>query len=173
MSADDLTDFVWRHLERKLAQAGAAAGPGELRRLLSVEQLTLPGDEGGAPGERLVRFQLAFRRGEVNVELNAHDGALMSWVFEKLAAGNGPPADPAAALALAESAAQLGPGAVLVNAGYEEIGGRPIFVCQWEHRQEGILVERDYVRVLVSGESGRVFAVHRRWHTVDFIPGER
>jgi hypothetical protein len=90
-----------------------------------------------------------------------------------LADGSGPPPDPSTALALATAAADLPPGAVLAHADYEELGGRPVFVCQWEHHEDGVPVERDYIRVLVSGHSGRVFAVHRRWHTVNFAPSQR
>jgi hypothetical protein len=169
-------EFVWKHLERKLAQSGVAGvGPAELRRLVSVERLPLPGSKpaGEALDDRLVRFELSFYRGEVNVELNARDGTLMAWVFERLADGPGPPADPADALALAEVAAELPAGAVLAHAAYEEIGGRPVFVCHWEHRENGVLVERDYIRVLLSGQSNRVFAIHRRWHAVSFFATER
>jgi hypothetical protein len=176
MIAGPLPDFVWRHLERKLAQSGATgAGPTDLRRLVSIDRLPLPEDGSGdePPSERLVRFELSFRHGEVNVELNARDAAPMSWVFEKLADGPGPQPAPADALTVATAAAELPPGAVLAHADYEEIGGRPVFVCQWEHREDGVLVERDYIRVLVSGQSGRVFAVHRRWHAVNLAASER
>jgi hypothetical protein len=74
---------------------------------------------------------------------------------------------------VAEAAAKLPPNAVLLQQGYEDIGGRPVFVAHWEHREDGVLVERDYIRVLVSGHSGRVFAIQRRWHDVDLNPSER
>ena len=108
----------------------------------------------------------------MTVELNANTGEPMSWICSKFADGN-TPLTPPEALRLAAAAVELPPGAALAHQGYEDIGGRPVFVAHWEHREDGVLVERDYLRVLVSGYSGRVFAVQRCWHAVDFLPSER
>jgi hypothetical protein len=144
----------------------------DLSRLVSVERRTTPG--GDAPGDQtLARFELFFRQGDLSVELNAADGEPLSWVYPKLAEGNAAPSDAASALAAAEQAAALPPGAVLVHADFEIMNGRRVFVAHWEHREQGLPVERDYIQVLVSGQTGRVFAVHRRWHSVNFSPSER
>lgn len=125
-----------------------------------------------AETQTLTRFALYFRRADMTVELNANTGEPMSWMCSKFADGNAP-LTPAEAMRVAEAAANLPPNAVLAQQGYEDMGGRPVFIAHWEHREDGVLVERDYVRVLVSGHSGRVFAIQRRWHDVDLNPSER
>jgi hypothetical protein len=120
----------------------------------------------------LTRFSVFFRRTDLTVELNANTGEPMSWICTALAEGN-TPLPPAEALRVAQAAAKPPQSAVLVENGYEDIGGVPVFVAHWEHREDSVLVERDYIRVLVGGHSGRVFAVQRRWHEVDLNPSER
>lgn len=175
--SDDLGRFLDRHLRRRLEAAAVSADAADLTRLVSFEPIPMaaaaPEPASGPDAQTLVRYELGFRRGDVSVELNAHDGQPLSWLFAKLAEGDGPPPAPAAALATATAAADPPADAVLTQSGYEELGGKPVFVAHWEHHHEGVVVERDYIRVLVSGGSGRVFAVHRRWHAVDFNPTER
>jgi hypothetical protein len=177
-----LEQFAWRHVERKLAGAGLTPSQEELARLVSVVKQALPGEDRRAAAtpppvvageaQTLTRFALYFRRAEMTVELNANTGEAMSWFCSKLAEGN-TPLTPPEALRVAEAAVQLPPGAILAHQGYEDMGGKPVFVAHWEHREDGVPVEHDYVRVLVSGHSGRVFAVQRCWHTVDLVPNQR
>ena len=174
----DVVTFLRRHVHRRLEQRGIEVPDAEVERLVSFDAIPMPGDEGptGAANpnaQTLARFEVSFRQGDVVVGLNANDGEMLSWTFAKLAEGDGPPPSVSAALALSIEAAQPPAGAVLVHSGYEDMGGRPVFVAQWAHHHEQILVERDFIRVLVSGASGRVFAVHRRWHTVDAAATER
>ena len=179
---DELEGFACRHIERKLAAAGATPSGSDLARWVSVHRQALPGEAGGtgttpAPvvaGETqtLTRLAIYFRRADLTVELNANTGEPMAWICSDFADGNAP-LTPPEALRLAESAAELPPGAVLAHQGYEDLGGRPVFVAHWEHREQGILVERDYLRVLVSGHSGRIFAIQRCWHQVDLAPSVR
>jgi hypothetical protein len=174
-----LEGFARLHLRRKLAVAGVSVSETDLDRLVMVvrEQAPVVGVDGTraqAPrvGETLNRFSVLFRRTDLTVELNANTGEPMSWICSALAEGD-TPLPPAEALQVAEAAAKLPANAVLVQQGYQEVGGKPVFVAHWEHREDGVLVERDYIRVLVGGHSGRVFAVQRRWHDVDLNPSER
>lgn len=170
-----LEEFVWNYLRRRLRQADAAEHARELPRLVSFERQALPGagDEPAGAVQTLARFELLFRRGDLTIELNAHDGAPMSWVFAKLAEGSTGPLAAAQALQVAEAAAAPPAGAVLAHAEYETIAGRPVFIARWEHHDDGVPVERDYIQVSISGDSGRVFSVHRHWHDVDLNPTER
>jgi hypothetical protein len=172
--------FAWKQIERKLAASGVLPAQGALARFVSIVRQALPGERDGATpapagaGETqtLTRFALYFRRADMTVELNANTGEPMSWICSKFADGNAP-LTPPEAMRVAEAAAKLPPNAVLLQQGYEDMGGRPVFVAHWEHREDGVLVERDYIRVLVSGHSGRVFAIQRRWHDVDLTASER
>lgn len=189
MSEKDLERFVWKHIERKLAAAGVTPARADLERAIAVVREPLPRGEHGtdaAPaggsvtgettddatddatddGQALTRHAVYFRRADMTVELNGNTGELLSWACQKLAEG-ATPLGPAEALQVAETAAQPPPGAVLVQHGYEDMAGTPVFVAHWEHREEGILVERDYLRVLVSGHSGKVFSLQRCWHAID------
>ena len=58
--------------------------------------------------------------------------------------------------------------AVLEVAAWEEQAGEPEFVARWSHRVGGIPVERDFIHVDVNGNHGKAFAVHRKWHALDF-----
>jgi len=178
----EFEQFAWKHIGRKLAASGVVPAASNLSRFVSVVRQPLPGEKASdgaasAPAspdeaQALIRFTLYFRRADMTVELNANTGEPMSWICSKLAEGNAP-LTPPEALRLAEAAAKVPPNAVLAHQGYEDIGGRPVFVAHWEHREDGVLVERDYIRVLVSGHSGRVFAVQRSWHDVDLNPSQR
>jgi hypothetical protein len=175
---NDVGTFLRRHLRRRLEQRGVDLPAAEVERLVSFEAVPMPGDAGPARvadpnSQSLARHEVSFRHGDIVVGLNAHDGSPLSWTFAKLAEGDGPPPSDDEALALAIEAGQPPEGAVLVHSAYEDMAGRPVFVAQWAHHHDQILVERDFIRVLVSGTSGRVFAVHRRWHAVDTAATER
>jgi hypothetical protein len=177
MSDEDLERFVWKHLERKLAAAGVTPAKADLARAIVVARESLPGGEravrgtgatGNATddGQALTRHAVYFRRADITVELNGNTGEVLSWACAKLAEGS-TPLTPAEALQAAEAAAQPPPGAILIQQGYEDMAGMPVFVAHWEHREDGVPVERDYLRVLVSGHSGRVFSIQRCWHAID------
>jgi hypothetical protein len=175
--SDDAERFVQSHLARRLERAGVEVGPPERARLLSVDRLP-PASEPPAGGDdrdsqRLVRFEVGLRRGDISVQLNGRDGELMSWLYTHLAEGSAPAPNAQAALQAATAAAAPPPDAVLASAGFETLGGQTVFVAHWDHVHEGVRVERDFIRALVSGRSGRVFAVHRHWHDVDFDATER
>jgi hypothetical protein len=174
VTADEET-FVWRHLERRLQNAGVNLPPGELRRWISVrpEPVAEAGAAQAAGGPRVVKYHLGFHHGDLSIELNARTGNPLSWSFPALAEGKGGPLPEVEALNLAEATAALPEGAVLLSAGYETLNGRSVFVAHWEHREGGVRVERDYIRVLISGDSGRVFAMYRRWHVIEFALTER
>ena len=177
-----LEEFARLQLRRKLDAAGVSIPTGDLDRLVRVVREQLPAQKEGAeptPPPRvggevqiLSRFSVFFRCADISVELNANTGEPLSWICSALTEGN-TPLPPADAMRVAEAAVKLPEDAVLVRQGYEDMGGMPVFVAHWEHRVEGVLVERDYLRVLVGGHSGRVFAVQRRWHDVDLNPSER
>jgi hypothetical protein len=152
--------FLLQRLQRRLEREGVELPEEDIAASVWLEPV-----ETSAAG---VRYQVRLRRADVNIELNANTADVQSWALPKLADGPGPEPDDATALARAQAAAQLPAGAVLATSEWDEVAGRRVFIAHWEHREGGILVERDHVQVLVSGESGRVYAVYRRWHAIDF-----
>jgi len=163
--------FIVRALERKLIAAGQGDKVGALAELVRIDPMvdTPPGD---GP-LRLWRMTVSFRVGEVGVALNGRDGEVMSWELPAAREGTTRDLPDQEALALATTAAELPDGAVLTFAGYEEVAGAPFFVAHWEHRHQGVVVERDFIQVLVNGKTGAICGVSRRWHTPDETPGRR
>src|SRR5262245_30503175 len=170
--------FFWDYCRCKLEQAGHAAAVPHLRRFLRpvLRDIDPPEPKIGAPagpGLRRYQFDVCFRVSDATVELNAADGGLMGWQLAAHAEGSTDALPSDQALAAAAQAAPLPPGAVLASAGYEEMAGTRVFLARWEHQEDGIAVERDYVQVLVNGQTGRVFALQRHWHSIDYRETER
>jgi hypothetical protein len=162
-------EHVFRSLARDLERAGTPEAVLHLRHLLRVRRLAVE-PEGKL---RRVKLQMQQRTSDYSVQLNAVTGEQTGWYFSGLSADPGDAFPAEEALAAAAKAANAPEGAVLKHSGYEEQGEQPVFVARWEHRQDGIPVERDYIQVLVNGAHGRPFAWSRRWHAVDPKPGWR
>jgi hypothetical protein len=113
------------------------------------------------------------RVSEYSARYSPVTGEQRSWLFAAFAERCGRGLSKAQALEVAKKAAAPPEDAVLEVADYETQAGEEVFVARWAHFVDGIRVERDYIQVLVNGELGRVFAVHRHWHTVDEKPSWR
>jgi hypothetical protein len=160
---------LWEYMRGQLEKLGQGESALYLQHFLlaRAQEPTVRGELA------LVPFEMFHRVSDYTVKLDAMDGEVMGWHFEVLAEdpGNSIPADKAVEAARAE--ADPPPEAVLKVSEYEQVGDAPVFVARWEHEVDGIPVERDYIHVLVNGKSGRPFAVHRRWHALEFNPKER
>jgi hypothetical protein len=162
--------FLWAHLRRKVARVDTEAAE-RLREFVQAVDVEPPGDLPSGAG--LIRFELRYRLGELSIELDARTAELASWTFPLLRDADGARPSDAEATRLAEAASDPPADAVLASAEWENMGGLDVYVVRWEHHEDGVLVERDYVQVLVSAQSGRTFSVSRRWHTVDENWSER
>jgi len=120
-----------------------------------------------------VHFNLYQRLSDYVASYNARTGQQMSWFFGALADDSDSSLDESDCLERAREVADPPAGAVQTAAGYQEYGGRKVFLARWAHEHKGIPVERDYIQVLVNGKHGRPFALHRKWHEVDTDPGQR
>jgi hypothetical protein len=120
-----------------------------------------------------VGFGMYQRISEYVARYSPVTGEQRSFLFSAFAERSGKGLSKAQALELATKAASPPEDAILEVADYEEQAGDQVFVARWAHVVDGIRVERDYIQVLVNGELGRVFAVHRHWHTVDEKPSWR
>jgi hypothetical protein len=165
--ASAVVRFVWAHLARKVERAGFPEEARALREHVDLAEVLDPADLPSVPSLRVQRFEVRRRVGELVVELNASDASLLSWLFPpaRLPAGKDLGRDQA--LQIAERAAAPPAGAVLTEAEYQDVGGDPVFVAAWAHEEDGLPVERDYLRVFVNGRTGQPFSVSRRWHVVD------
>jgi hypothetical protein len=67
---------------------------------------------------------------------------------------------------LAQAVAQPPPEAVLQEAHYEQQADQTFFLARWLHYEKDILVEKDYIQVLINGNTKKAFSCHRSWHRV-------
>lgn len=160
-----LWDFLRERLEKQ--------GQGESAHYLKHFLMAQPGETKIRGELARVSFDMYHRVSDYSIKLDAMDGSVMGWHFDLLAENGGDtiPADKALDAATKEAA--LPPGAVLKVSEYEEMGDTPVYIGRWEHEENGIPVETDFVHVLVNGKSGRPFALYRKWHAIEHQPKER
>ncbi|MEO6094817.1 MAG: hypothetical protein ABIW76_03720 [Fibrobacteria bacterium] len=160
---------LWDYLRSRLEKTPQPEAAQYLQHFLKAQ--------AGEPKVRgdltLVPFDMYHRVSDYTCKLDAMTGENLGWHFEVLAQdpGDSVPVDKALEAATAE--ADLPKGAVLKVSEYEQVGDAPVFIARWEHEEDGIPVERDYIHVLVNGKSGRPFARYRKWHALRFTPVER
>jgi len=162
-------DAVFRVIERDLERQETPEAILTLRHFLQARAEKV---EQQGPYKR-VSFGMYQRISEYAARYSPVTGEQRSWLFTAFAERCRKGLSKAQALELATKAANPPEDAVLEVADYEEQAGDEVFVARWAHVVEGVRVERDYIQVLVNGELGRVFAVHRNWHTVDEKPSWR
>lgn len=160
---------LWDYLTRQLQQRGEGDSARYLRHFLKAQ--------AGEPVVRgdltMIPFDMHHRVSDYTSKLDVADGFVMGWHFQALADDPGDLVAEADALKAAAAEANPPPNAVLKFSGYERAGDEPVFMARWEHEENGIPVEGDYIHVLVNGKSGRPYAMYRKWHTLDFKPKER
>lgn len=164
--------FLWAHLRRKVERVDKEAVE-RLREFVRAVEVDVTQDGSSPQGTRLVRFELRYKLGEFSMELDARSAELVAWIFPLLRDTDGARPSSVEAQRLAEVASDPPADAVLTSAEWETIGGLDVYVVRWEHHEDGVPVERDYVQALVSSRSGRAFSVSRRWHAVDESWSER
>lgn len=162
-------NHLWDYLVNRLEKQGQGESAHYLKHYLLAQagEPKLRGELARVP------FDMYHRVSDYTIKLDAQDGSVMGWNFDLLMENGGKtvPADKALESAIGE--ANLPAGAVLKVSEYEDMGDTPVFIARWEHEENGIPVERDFVHVLVNGKSGRPFAQYRRWHALEFKPKER
>jgi len=168
-SIERARDAVFRIIERDLERQETPEAILTLRHFIQARPEKL---ERRGPYKR-VSFGMYQRISEYATRYSPVTGEQRSWLFTAFAERCRKRLSKAQALELATKAANPPKDAVLEAADYEEQAGDMVFVARWAHAVGGVRVERDYIQVLVNGELGRVFAVHRNWHTVDEKPSWR
>jgi hypothetical protein len=168
-SIERAREAVFRVIERDLERQETPEAVLTLKHFIQARAEKV--EQKGA--YRRVSFGMYQRISEYVARYSPITGEQRSWLFSAFAERSGKGLSKAQALELATKAANPPKDAVLEVADYEEQAGDEVFIARWAHVVDGIRVERDYIQVLVNGELGRVFAVHRHWHTVDEKPSWR
>ncbi len=172
-SAPDLkpkaAEHLWNYLRAQLEKQGQGESALYLQHFLMAQ--------AGEPIHRgelaMVPFDMYHRASDYTVKLDAMDGKSMGWHFDLLAVDPGKDIPVDKALEAAKAEAVPPAGAILKVSEYEDMGDAPVFMARWEHEENGIPVERDYIQVLVNGKSGRPFAMYRKWHALQFQATEQ
>lgn len=174
MSDEGVERFVYEYLARKVERAGYLEEARSLREHVDVAEVAEEDRPPPlAPDLSVRRYEVRRRIGEIVVELDGQDGDLLSWLLPTLREPAGDDLDTEEALEIATRVASPPQGAVLVEWGYQDVAGEPVFVAFWAHEEDGLPVERDFLRVLVNGRTGQPFGVSRRWHVINTQVDER
>ncbi|MBN4052599.1 hypothetical protein JYT82_00640 [bacterium AH-315-K20] len=112
-------------------------------------------------------FTVASSLGDIIVRLNSATGETLSWIIERLSEDGDASAAPEELLALGTAIAKPPLDAERSQAGYEVVGNTTVFRIRWEHRHKGLLVEGDFLEVLINAKLGKVFAMTRLWRIPD------
>lgn len=120
-----------------------------------------------------VPFDVYQRLSDYTAGYNAESGERTSWIFNALMEKSGRRMNPQTGIALATQAALPPADAVRELAEYQDAGGDPNFVVRWKHEVDGVPIERDFIQVLVNGNTEQAFALHRKWHDIDTKPTKR
>ena len=169
LAVENAEAFLWETISRILQSVGEDMPPDALKTWLQARPESLRHDGGF----KRIRFALYHPLADYLAEYNARTGEQMSWRFSVLREGLKRRLDEEVCLDVAREAAQLPADAVLKAYGYEDIGNEPVFSARWSHIHQGLPVEGDYIEVFVNGETGKAYALHRKWHQIDMIPSER
>ncbi len=162
-------NYLWDYFRQQLEQAGQGEAALHLQYFLKARLREVQKDGAFT----VHQFDMLHRVSDFTAELNAQDGSLMGWYFSLLAEKSTDDLPVEEVLEAAEQAAEPPADAKRTEALYEEMGGVPVFIARWEHEENGIPVERDYIQVMVNGKTGHPFAVSCKWHPVTFVFTER
>lgn len=157
--------LVWQTLRGTLEADGNAEAVQYLEHLVRVKRTEVIELEKQGRRYKRVRFGIAQRLSEYNARYNARSGEAMSWFVASLMENPGDATTPEQALDIARQVAQPPQDAVLEQSSYEDFNGEPVFVARWSHWVNGILVEPDYIHVMINGNTRQVFGFRSHWHT--------
>lgn len=160
---DIAEQFLWDVCKRELEARGHADAAMYLQHSIKARLIEVSPEGAYAK----VSFAMHHRFSEYSAHFNAATGEATGWFFDALTQGLKNSKRETECLKAAEYFAKPPADAKLTVAEYEVQSNSPVFVARWEHVHKGVLVERDFIQVLVNGGSGYPFALHRRWHSVD------
>lgn len=164
---------VWDTLRRTLEADGNDEAVTYLEYLTRVQHIeSVPVDQDDKRYTR-VRFGVYQRLSEYNARYNASSGAPMSWFVSSLMEDGGDAMQPDQGLEIARHVAQPPEDAVLEQSSYEDFNGEPVFVVRWSHWVNGIVVEPDYIHVMINGNTRQAFGFRVHWHMPSPQPSER
>jgi hypothetical protein len=158
-------------LRREVAAKGPPEAAEHVGHFISARLEDGTPDQFGKP----LRFALWHRVSECSMRFNRMNGALISWYLDFLAKEGDTSMPKDEALKLATAVASPPQQAKLVEADYETMADRTFFRARWEHYEQKVQVDGDYIEVLVNGRFRKAFALSCVWRSPNLtaVPVER
>lgn len=161
---------VWSTLQRDLERQGNP----EAVLYMQYWVKAVPAGAAQPAGKfKRVPFKLHQRLSDYSARYNAESGEQLSWLFSALMQEPGRKMDVKTGTAIAKDVAKPPADAELAVAEYDDHDASPVFIARWIHKINGVPVERDFIQVLVNGNTKKAFALHRKWHAIDPKPTVR
>jgi hypothetical protein len=162
-------EWLFNLLKAELENRGQGESAEYLQQILRL----VPSAKTAALTGNSISLTLQQRISEYEVRLNSQTGELISWFADFLSTNGDLSMPPNEALALAGAVATPPKDAELEVAGYETMADRSFFRARWIHRVQGLIVEGDYIEVLINGAARRPFSVSRIWRQPNLTPKPR
>jgi hypothetical protein len=158
-------------LQREVADKGTPEAAQHIGHFVVARLEKSAADEFGQP----LRLALEHRASEGSVRLNRTNGQMISWYLDFLAKEGDTSMAPDEALQLATAVASPPPQAKLESAGYETMADRTFFRVRWQHYEQNVQVEDDYIEVLVNGRFRKAFSLSYVWRSPNLtgMPDQR
>jgi hypothetical protein len=158
-------------LRREVAAKGPPEAAEHVSHFISTSLEVGTPDQFGTP----LRLALWQSVSECSVRLNRVNGELISWYLDFLAKEGDTSMPKDEALKLATATASPPQQAKLVEADYETMADRTFFRARWDHFEDKVQVDGDYIEVLVNGRFRKAFALSCVWRSPNLtdVPAER
>lgn len=157
-------EFALGRIEATVRASGAVPPEFDVRGMFRT---VMSDFKAGSAGYTRVRCAVYMNASTCSVTYNATTQERRSFYFASLAAGSTDERSPEECLAAATTEANPPANASLASAEYEEQGGVKRFAVVWLHYENDVEVEGDEIFALVNGHTGKVFALTRKWRTLD------
>jgi hypothetical protein len=156
-------------ISRELEAAGQAEAIPHIRDVLKLRVDM----ENGASTNNSLEMTLSQKLTDYSLRLNATTEEIVSWYIYFLAENCTDKIVSDQALKIAEETAKLPVDAQLKIAQFESTSGRTIFRARWGHSLHGLVIEGDFIEVLVNGNIRCAFAYCRNWRVPDLTGQSR
>lgn len=158
-------DWLFNLMTRELESRDQGEAALQLKSLLRLDTKYVSAENDRTKLE----YQMSQRLTEYEVRYDGANGELISWYIDFLAVEGDTSMPEKEAQALAERVALPPEEAKLEESGYVSMGDRDAFMSRWEHYEQGLLVEGDYIQVLINAKIGQPFSYTRVWRQPDFV----
>lgn len=146
----------------------------KLLRLRSIAETPIAGpmDPLTKQHEKHFKLELALthRLTDYEIRLEGETGEVISWYLDFLSVEGDDTMSRDDAIKAATTIAAPPADTTLVHADYETMADRTVFRARWSHTHDGLVVDGDFLEVLLNGKARMPFAHTRRYHVPKISP---